>query len=426
MNYQILLTILTVIILGEGINAFTAWVTKISPVKMPKTQWFKTFFKQGPVHIWLQDTPWPIWVNVASFPVSFAVFDRYYLSTLDQDRKILAGKIGWTAFYRNCGFVFVIISIIQIPYFIGTITTLMPKFECLKAYLMPSFSRQSPYRDTCKEMNTNLLLFLVIPIGMNILPYLVPMILVPAFIIAYLAQVNSNKNIFWRAFRRNELRKILDAKHGDLTLALGIKSSFMKRAMDFITDRWFLAADYALKDLSIFFLTKAEKSYHENAPKIKDHRTTFLITNALKNLEIRKFFKYFFNWSSCNKIYLNEIKKTMTETYQELDVGNYDIVLSHSILIMEKLYSYLQVCNPLSDENYWKNIKGHYMIGFALHTQVAFEEIKTKMYQWGWTYQNHKSDESTNVKSDKTITTNIKTKGEVMHDLLKNQDHREV
>lgn len=111
---QLILFVVAVVILGEGVNAITSRLTMLSPVVTSKKErilfsvWNRSFpgiYKQS---------KWPIWLNETSFPVSFSQFDRYYVSALEQDKRTLAGKIGWVSFYRNMVAVFIIILILQV------------------------------------------------------------------------------------------------------------------------------------------------------------------------------------------------------------------------------------------------------------------------------------------------------------------------
>jgi len=376
-DYKIPLIIFSSVILGEAINAFTAWLTRISPIRLSLSDKFKLLFKKGPIHIWVENTPWPLWINIASFPVSFAVFDRYYLGTLDEDRKALAGRIGWTAFYRNCGLVFVLISLLQFPSMVSSIQSLFyedPLYH--KAPLSPStwFGEvSSPH-----IYYINNLIF-----GLEILlPYLFPIGLIPLFIIAYLAQISSNKKIFWNAYRRNELRKILEAKHGDVPLALGIKEEYRKKAYDYILDRWFHAAEMAVKDLSRHLITKAEYLYNDKMNRIDSKHITL---SALKNLSGKQIAYSFFHLKSRSpeQTFKTELNTLIVEAYKEFYIGNYEITMSHAISILNGLYK-LEDSNLLEYDEFWKTIKGHYIIAFTLRTEAAYQEIIHNVKKWKW------------------------------------------
>ncbi|MGB6531792.1 MAG: hypothetical protein WBF33_27100, partial [Candidatus Nitrosopolaris sp.] len=107
--YLLLSFVLVLILAGEGINAVTSNITTISPVKLKLKEKFAFVLAGSPRSIWpqqksketLKQPKWPMWMNYTSYPVRFAIFDRYYLSVLEADKKRLAGKIGWVAFYRN-------------------------------------------------------------------------------------------------------------------------------------------------------------------------------------------------------------------------------------------------------------------------------------------------------------------------------------
>jgi hypothetical protein len=388
-NYEILLLFLGTVILGESINAFTAWITRISPVKLSWKEKFKLIFKNSPLHIWLEDTSWPIWINITSFPVSFAVFDRYYLTTLDQEKKILAGKIGWTAFYRNLAFVFSVIVIISlIPNITGIIQA-----ESIYHYLCS--------KDKSKDILSNLTTFLCIfvPILPRVVIFLFPIAAIPAFYMGYRAQLNANKNIFWNAYRRNELRKVLESRYGDLPLSLGVLDKYRKKARDYIEDRWFFAVDSTVMDLSRYLLGEAEMYY-------KDLKIEGLVCNSyrflgiawvLKNSSIVALLKIIFETKLQSRILQErvykhvlrnkkeKIKKILVDAYKEWDSSNYEIVISHSILALRELNELRDSKNELLNETYWKKIKGHYHFAFRLRTDAAFEEIKRRLLDWEWT-----------------------------------------
>jgi hypothetical protein len=110
---QLLLFIIGVAAIGEAINSITSRIAKISPIKTDYIEKLKRFRKDmldDPIKI----SNWPIWLNITRFPVNFAHFDRYYVSVLEQDKKTLAGKIGWLSFYRNMTAIFIIIFVLQI------------------------------------------------------------------------------------------------------------------------------------------------------------------------------------------------------------------------------------------------------------------------------------------------------------------------
>jgi hypothetical protein len=45
-------------------------------------------------------------------------------------------------------------------------------------------------------------------------------------LLGYRSQIKSNKDIFWDAYKRYQLRKNLEIRYGDLSLAFGIKDKY--------------------------------------------------------------------------------------------------------------------------------------------------------------------------------------------------------
>jgi hypothetical protein len=85
--------------------------------------------------------------------------------------------------------------------------------------------------------------------------------LIILFLFGYWAQVKASKGTFWDAYRRYELRKNLEIRYGDITLSMGLKDDYKKMAMEYIVDRWFLAAEMALQTVSSSLLTRIEAKY---------------------------------------------------------------------------------------------------------------------------------------------------------------------
>ena len=125
---HIVLFIVAIVILGEGINTVTSRFSILSPVTTTMKEAFKFSILNSPFPGISKDAGWPIWLNETSFPVSFAQFDRYYVSALEQDKRTLAGKIGWVSFYRNMLAIFCIILILQL------ILVFAPKFPSAKIH----------------------------------------------------------------------------------------------------------------------------------------------------------------------------------------------------------------------------------------------------------------------------------------------------
>jgi hypothetical protein len=410
-DYKLLLLVFGSVLLGEAINAITSWLTRISPVSLTLKDRLKLLFTKGPVHIWIDDVPWPLWINIASFPVSFAVFDRYYLGTLDEDRKALAGRIGWTAFYRNCGFVFVLIFLMQLPSMLSAMHSLLIG-DAMSGGPLASFVLQN--------LPPNVYIRNIIFSLDILLPYIFPIALIPLFILAYSAQISSHKKIFWNAYRRNELRKILEAKHGDIPLALGVKEKYKKRAYDYITDRWFHAAELSVKDLSRHLISEAEGKYSTKMKDIKSNEE--FILKSSKYRPWKPITYYVLNLGSLfskdnftNEIskliveaykdhFEKEISKLIVEAYKEYYVGNYEITMTYAIRVLNKLNKLTEDKSKGDDDTrFWKKLKGRYMITFTLRTEAAYREIVHNLHRWDWIISSQiitKDDEGKHTSSD--------------------------
>jgi hypothetical protein len=168
---SVILFIVAIVILGEGINAITSRLTMLSPVITSKKERIEFSIWNRSFPGIYNDALWPIWLNEPSFPVSFSQFDRYYVSALEQDKRVLAGKIGWVSFYRNMVAVFGIILGLQV------FLTLLTYTSIHRIYGYESY---------------------VIVVAILVIFFL---------LFGYRAQIKSNEAIFWDAYKKYQLRK---------------------------------------------------------------------------------------------------------------------------------------------------------------------------------------------------------------------------
>jgi hypothetical protein len=193
---QLLLFIIGVAAIGEAINSITSRIAKISPINTKYIE--KLNLRKGLLDDPTKISDWPIWLNITRFPVTFAHFDRYYVSVLEQDKKTLAGKIGWLSFYRNMTAIFIIIFVLQIyVVFVFPITPYGKHFFDI-------------YLDEYYVL-------------------LIAGAAIPLFYLGHYSQVNAHRTTLWDAYRRNELRKNLEIRYGDLSLSLGIQDRYKKK-----------------------------------------------------------------------------------------------------------------------------------------------------------------------------------------------------
>jgi hypothetical protein len=407
-SIRIILVIVVTIVIGEAINTVTSNISLLSPVRVSLTAKLKYIFagkristvflsfSKPEIGFSKREPKWPIWLNETYYPVSFAIFDREFLSKIDSDKKPLAGKLGWMAFYRNLSAVFFIICI-------------MSSFFDLKV----SF---------------------------------ITLVLAAIFYLGYKSQKSAYKSIFWNAYRRNELEKSLEAKYGDLSLSLGIDDKYKKQASYYILDKWFLAVESARRVISSSLLSKAEEEYRDTYGEDK---------RSGKPKRIRKPRDYIVSAKDyiVSELEERQEKQTRDELIKastDWNNGDYEIVMRRSLDVilnlkeraeeelkdskdeidkigkkkekeLEQKEKTLEEKKKLEDKEkeleqkekglskYWKFIKGVYIFEDALFTQAAFEEIKISVTNWLWTYgQQPNNGEELKTHLDHTYTENTK------------------
>ncbi len=92
--FDILLFIISIIIVGEGINALTTRIIPISPIRRKSwISWehvkeiFAFILSRNSTTGITKKVEWSLWLNDTEFPVSFSNFDRYYIALLEQEKK---------------------------------------------------------------------------------------------------------------------------------------------------------------------------------------------------------------------------------------------------------------------------------------------------------------------------------------------------
>jgi hypothetical protein len=344
---QVILFLVAIVILGEGINGITSRLTMLTPIIRRRRDVVKFSIMNRPFPGISMDAKWPIWLNETSFPVSFSQFDRYYVSALEEDKRTLAGKIGWVSFYRNMVAVFAIILILQV------ILLIIPKE---KAY------------------------------GYEMYVLIIGTIALVFMLFGYWAQVKSNKATLWDAYKRYELRKNLEIRYGDLTLSFGIKDKYKKRALEYIIDRWFLAVDTTIQTISRWFLTKLEQEYVKLQQKAQSK------TDKISKIE-------------------KKIRNKLTDSYSDWNRGAYERVIANSLDSFKKIkrFQKTETSEDILTEDEWKIILGFYILENSLRTDSAFLEITTNLSRWGWTIQNDKEEGENKVHSDNNNDNKSKT-----------------
>jgi len=239
----LILFIVVVVLLGEALNSITSKIDKISPIKRSHSSKLKEIISLNfqsslklPDYHPIRKTTWPIWLNITKFPVTFAHFDRYYVSILEQDKRTLAGRIGWLSFYRNMVAVFVIISILQ-------------------GYLV-----YDTYVAGNIYIENNLWLVFV---------FVASIISIGLFYAGHHAQENAHRYSLFDAFKRNEFRKNLEIRYGEISLSLGIKEEYKNKAIEYFVDRWLLGVEQSMLSISSFVLTLVEEAYRIANQEVK-------------------------------------------------------------------------------------------------------------------------------------------------------------
>lgn len=343
------------ILIGESINAISSRYTTISPVPLSLTEKMNYLFRRKKIASLLISelggSDWPTWLNESHYPISFDTFDRYFLLRVDLQKKPIAGRLGWIAFYRNFFSVFVIVLSLNIilPYFtsIDVITASMPT-------------------------DSIILLTLFLTAVLSIV-----------FYFGYRVQNETNSSILWNAYRRNELTKSLEAKYGDLPLALGIDEKFKIQALDYIIDRWFLAVESAIKAVSSVIYSEAEREYaiFKSGKKSYTHvRTISKIIPHKRDPDM-------------------DLQRHLVRAASSWHDGEYETVINDCLMVLEHL-------NKKPDNDFWKFIKGFYLFEDELFTKEAFSEIQSNANRWKWVYNNSEKKSSTKQKSPKNINQN--------------------
>lgn len=417
-TFSMIIFLIGVFIVGEAINSLTSNITSISPVKLSLKDNLKYLLTRQPMSIWsannqalssLRKPNWPVWMNETYFPVSFAIFDRFYLTTLDADKKALAGKIGWVAFYRNLVAVFIILFVLQ--FITLSSVSVEGKMVSEKITLTSIYS-----------LDGSDIIYLGVLLG-----------LIVAFLRGYRAQINANRNILWNAYRRNELRKTLETRFGDLSLSLGIKDDYKKLAEDYILDCWFLAAENTIRDISGGILNQAELAYRTEHEHVEKQRRS-AYRNEAGFLDRKLLEKMNHNRK------VDDNQKTITNCREQLLAasrywhdGEYEMVIDRALTILENLRR-LKNPDPLTSdsfdnknkadriiklsafpnipikdysqkgkkekeesrsslfsEQYWKKIKGLYLFMDMFYAEATYQKISKNVVEWGWIYQSNNS-----------------------------------
>ena len=339
----LILSIVGVVALGEAINSITSKIDKISPIKRSHSSKIKEVLSlnlKGNVHLPdyhpIKKTTWPIWLNITKFPVTFAHFDRYYVSILDQDKRTLAGRIGWLSFYRNMAAVFVLISILQ-------------------GYLI-----FQSVRHNVELININF---------WEILAFAISIISIGLFYAGHHAQVNAHRASLFDAFKRNELRKNLEIRYGEISLSLGIREKYQKRVIEYFVDRWLLGVEQSMLSISSFVLTLVEEAYRIANEEIKRPDNSLQSFMDTFNSEAKVSTKFYLQFKQINKKpqraklkkIESSVKELLIDSYPGMECRGYTQVLFNCLKSLDYLNLELK-------REAWQTIRGQYNLENTIRT----------------------------------------------------------
>jgi hypothetical protein len=361
------------ILIGESINAVTSRYTTISPVP--------TSFKEKMEYLFLRrrtpsiiisklgESEWPVWLNETHYPVSFDRFDRDFLLRIDTQKKPIAGKLGWIAFYRN--FFSVFILVFSLDLFLSALT----QYNIL-AIQIPSAS-------------------------MIHLTLVLSSILSVVFFFGYRAQNEANFTILWNSYRRNELTKSLEAKYGDLPTALGVIDDFKQKSLDYITDRWFLSVESAIKAVSSVIYSQAERAYATFRTDTAQHNSHV----DSKSFIIKRIPSKLVDLGKKDATEIDKhIQRHLVRAASAWHDGEYETVINLCLKVIKEIDEQIESNNrtdghaqtgKATDADFWKFIKGFYLFEDELYTDEAFSEIQSNVARWKWIYPKSNSDSET-------------------------------
>jgi hypothetical protein len=363
-----------VVITGESINAISFRLSFLSPGSIRIIDKFKKIIGLEVKPSWLYKVEWPIWFGIANYPIAFSSFDRYYLESLDKEKRSLAGKIGWITFFRNMFVVFLIIFLLQVMLFVS-----------LKTSISSILTQNMEKADI-----TALPDFIIHPGKTFFIPLILPLVLSLIFYLGYKSNRRSYDLVFWVSYRRNEYIKWFEAKYGSLQNVFNINSTNLTQAIDFVTDILYYSSDQYLKNFSSIILSILENSY-KRTKEILDNSTSnttcsyhidYPLDKRLINLDV--------GCSYCrNQIsdVFNDTKTIMSYCYKEWRDGSHELVLEKCFVGLEWLNGILE--DVADDEKifrteFWQEMRGYLLLAENFTMIRAIHEITDKLTKWDW------------------------------------------
>jgi len=370
------LTILTfigiMVITGELINVVTSRISFLSPGPVRIVDKLRKLMGQNVTPAWLYQVKWPTWFGIADYPISFSSFDRYYLESLDKEKRSLAGKIGWTTFFRNMCAVFSVIFVTQV---------------LTKVYSILTPISNAPALSSPPVFPTNL---------SELTPLVITFVVSLIFYLGYRANRRSYDLVFWKSYRRNEFIKWFETRVGSLQTIFQINTSNLTQAIDFATDALYISSDRYLQDFASIILTKFEEAY----------RTTFMLHDNHSNYDVKCDYhknypsdkdppEFSLECGSCQAQISDIIennKIVMNYCYKFWRDGSHELVLEKCFDGLKELNRILQD-NSILGLEYWQKIRGFLLLAENMHIRHSLAEIRENLTKWDWI---NKSTDSTN------------------------------
>jgi tetratricopeptide (TPR) repeat protein len=382
-----------VIIVGEAINAISSRVTFLSPGPIRRVDLVKSILGIKITREWLNRVKWPIWFGIADYPIPFSSFDRYFLESLDKEKRSLAGKIGWTTFFRNMVFVLSIIFLTGILLYVtilGSTTnnTFIQNFN-LDITKFPEYISQ--------------------PEKTLFIPLWLPLVLTVLFYLGYRSNRRSYGLVYWKSYRRNEYIKWFEVKYGSLENVFKIKSDSYQQAINFVTDKLYIASDMYLLNFSSIIMTKLEDSYLSLNEIVDKYSDSDLTCGYHKRYPAdQKPGNFVLACSYCRGCILQKLKETsviMNYCYKEWRYGSHEIVLEKCFSGLECLgfvtfegFKARQSARELTRPEFWQEMRGFLLIAETFCMESAFADIELNLKNWNWinpsTNNDNKSDNS--------------------------------
>ena len=368
-----------VIIIGEAINAISSRITFLSPGPIRRADLLKCILGIKITSEWLKRVKWPIWFGIADYPIPFSSFDRYYLESLDKEKRSLAGKIGWTTFFRNMVFVFSIIFLTEMLLYITIVNS----------------TTSNIFVKILRIDITNLPDYIAHPEKTFYMSLLLPLVFSILFYLGYRSNRRSYGLVYWKSYRRNEYIKWFEVKYGSIENVFKIKTDSRQQAIDFVTDKLFNASDMYLLNFTSIIMTKLEDSYLSLKEIVEKYSDSHMTCGYHKRYPAdQKPGNFVAECSYCRECISQKLEETrviMNYSYREWRYGSHEIVLEKSFSGLECLsfvtfegFKASQSARELAKPEFWQEMRGFLLIAEAFCMDSAFADIELNLKKWNW------------------------------------------